>query len=88
MDATENTSEMVNIVNASNGKVGQIRRSLFNNDFFNPIINTETGARNLVEVKPGTKPYIPETYKAKDADEFAQVHPDKVKSGDKPNDEK
>ena len=78
MDASENISEVVNILNTATGKTGQIRRTLFNNDFFNPIVDTKTGARNLVEVKDGTKPFIPETYKPSDSVKFAEVHPDKV----------
>lgn len=70
--------DMIHVRNTVNGKVGTVRRSLFEHPVFNPK------GQVLKEIEPGGKPYISETYKPKTVEEFDLVHPVKVKTEDKP----
>lgn len=61
---------MVTVLNTLTGKTASIRRWIFESPLYN-------GDGHLVEVKPGTKPYVG-AYKPKTAKEFKEVHPDKI----------
>lgn len=63
-------NDIVKVLNTQTGETGTIRRKWFDN----PRIN----AGVLVEVKPDTKPYIPELYTPKTVEEFTDVHGDKL----------
>lgn len=68
-------SETITVQSVVDGQVFKLRKSLFDNEYFN--------AGNLVEVPEGTKPFIPETYKEKTVEEFEKTHPGRVKNTSK-----
>ena len=78
-DTLCSVNDYVNVLNVNTGKVGRIRRKLFDNPTFNSGV--------LVEVQPGTKPYNSALYKPVDAETFIEQHPDKVVAQEVPNNE-
>lgn len=72
-------NDIVKVMNTLTGETGMIRRRLFDN----PRINSGI----LVEVKPNTKPFVPELYTSKTPDEFKETYPDKVESAESSEDE-
>lgn len=66
----ETMSDYITVRSTETGEVFPIRKRLFNSKFFNN--------GTLIEAKEGDKSFLPETYKAKTPEEFAEVHPDKV----------
>lgn len=61
----------VTIRNTQTGQVGEVPEHVFNNP---AIINPNV----FVRVETGAKPYVPELYKSKTADEFLTQHSDEV----------
>lgn len=57
-------NDLVHVLNTQTGRVGDVRRRIFEHKVFNPGI--------LVEVSDNAKPYIPELYRPKDADTFLE----------------
>lgn len=69
---------MVTVLNTLTGKTAETPRWIFESPLYN--------VGQLVEVKKGTKPYVG-AYKPKTAEQFEEIHPDKVVAADSGDDE-
>jgi hypothetical protein len=70
--------EMVDFIDTGSGQTGRMPKRLFGQKPFTPD--------DRVLVEPGTKSYVPETYKPSDPETFENNHPEKVvKRGRKGN---
>ncbi len=63
------TNDTVRVLNTVTGAEGRIARHLFEHPVF--------GAK-LVELVPGAKSFVPETFHAQDPEVFEESHEDKV----------
>ena len=63
-------THMTHVIDVKSGEVRDIPTWQFKHRIFNPGI--------YVEASADAKPYVQELYKPKSADEFEEIHPEKV----------
>lgn len=61
---------MIDFIDTLTGQTGRMPKRLFGKKPFTPA--------DRILVEPGTKPFVPELYRAQDAETFEKNHPKKV----------